>query len=123
MNIRKILLVDDDANIRKLAKMSLERVGGWDVQVVAGGQEALDSLCGLLPDLIILDVMMPGLDGLAVLERLKGNPSTAAVPVILMTAKVQSQQISDSKALGAVGLIEKPFDPLNLHEEILAFFK
>ena len=123
MNIRKILLIDDDANIRKLAQMSLERVGGWEVAVVAGGQEAFDLLRTCVPDLIILDVMMPGLDGVAVLERLKSNPQTALVPVILMTAKVQTQEIDEYKKLGAVGLIEKPFDPLDLPSKIMALVK
>jgi two-component system, OmpR family, response regulator len=123
MKINKILVVDDDANICRLAQVALERIGGFDVEVFSSGQEVLACLPQTMPDVIILDLMMPGLDGLAVLERIKNNPATAAIPVILMTAKIDPEQIIDSKALGALGVIEKPFEPVKLPQQILAFFK
>ena len=125
MNIQTVLLVDDDPNILKLAKMSLERVGGWQVAVAASGREALDALSDgqAAPDLIILDLMMPELDGLATLQELKQRENLKSIPVVLMTAKVQSQQMEEYKELGAVGIIIKPFDPLRLPEEILALLK
>ena len=123
MNIQKVLLVDDDPNIRKLAKMSLERVGRWQVAVAASGREALEFCRAEPPDLIVLDVMMPGLDGVMTLEQLKSDPSCSAVPVILMTAKVQTPQMDEYLGLGAAGLIIKPFDPLKLPEEILKLLK
>jgi CheY-like chemotaxis protein len=123
MNIQKVLLVDDDPNIRKLAKMSLERVGRWQVCVASSGQEALEMVEAERPDLIVLDVMMPGLDGAMTLEQLKSRPDFASVPVILMTAKVQSPQMDEYLGMGAAGLIIKPFDPLKLPEEILKLLK
>jgi len=116
--IQTILLVDDDANIRKLAKMSLEKVGGYQVATAASGQEALDMLNVARPDVIVLDIMMPGLDGATILSRLKESVEHASIPVILMTAKVQCQEMDELLARGAVGVIIKPFDPLRLPEEI-----
>jgi two-component system OmpR family response regulator len=113
------MLVDDDPNIRKLAKMSLERVGSWRVLAVASGQEALELLKDESPDVIILDVMMPGLDGRATLARIKESES-ASVPVILMTAKVQTGELDEYIRIGACGVIIKPFDPLKLPGEIKA---
>jgi two-component system OmpR family response regulator len=123
MNIQKVLLIDDDPNIRKLAKMSLERVGRWQVSVASSGQEALEIVETERPDLIVLDMMMPGLDGAMTLEKLKSRPSCASVPVILMTAKVQPPQMDEYREMGAAGLIIKPFDPLKLPEEILKLLK
>lgn len=117
MIIRRILLVDDDPNIRKLARMSLERVGKWEVTVAVSGVEALSLAESLQPDLILLDVMMPELDGHATLSRLKSEPKTASIPVLLMTAKVPHDASKD--ASGALGVIVKPFDPLTLPRQIV----
>lgn len=118
MEIKKVLLVDDDPNIRKLAKMTLERVGKWEVDVAESGPEALEMLEQSLPDVVLLDVMMPDLDGVATLQRIRSNESFRHMPVILMTAKVQCQQIEEYVTMGAAGVIIKPFDPLELPEEI-----
>src|SRR5947209_7887339 len=106
---KKILLVDDDANIRKLASMSLEKVGGMQVIAVSSGAEALDAVALDLPDVIVLDLMMPGLDGTETLARLKERSDTAHIPVILMTAKVQTHEMEELRTLGAAGIIIKPF--------------
>jgi two-component system, OmpR family, response regulator len=116
--INKVLLVDDDPNIRKLAKMSLERVGQWQVVVASSGAEALDIVSTVQPDLVLLDVMMPGLDGRTTLTELKNRPATAHLPVILMTAKVQINEHEEYLNLGAAGIIIKPFDPMSLPKEI-----
>lgn len=116
MNIRKVLLVDDDPNIRKLAKMSLERVGKWEVAVACSGAEAIDLLQTEQPDVVVLDVMMPGIDGRTTLAKLKAQASS--LPVILMTAKVQNEEMVEYLSLGAVGVIMKPFDPMLLPNEI-----
>jgi CheY-like chemotaxis protein len=118
MDIRTVLLVDDDPNIRKLAKMTLERVGRWQVTVACSGGEALELLKGEMPDVVILDVMMPGLDGKSTLTHIKNDPATAHIPVILMTAKVQHQEMDEYVEMGATGVIVKPFDPLRLPDEI-----
>lgn len=120
--VHTVMLVDDDPNIRKLAKMSLERVGSWKVQAVASGHEALELLKTERPDVIILDVMMPGLDGRATLARIKES-EFASVPVILMTAKVQTAEMDEYVSIGACGVIIKPFDPLKLPDEILALLE
>jgi DNA-binding response OmpR family regulator len=121
MNIRRVLLVDDDPNIRKLARMSLERVGKWEVEVAQSGTEAIEIVGKCEPDLVILDVMMPELDGKSTLERLKQQGFTA--PVILMTAKVQTEEIEEYLSLGAIGVITKPFDPMRLPAEINELLK
>jgi CheY-like chemotaxis protein len=120
VEINKVLLVDDDPNIRKLAKMSLERVGRWAVEVASSGREALEVISIVQPDVVLLDVMMPGLDGRTTLSQLKNTPHTAHVPVILMTAKVQSDELEQYLRIGAVGVIIKPFDPMSLPGEISA---
>jgi CheY-like chemotaxis protein len=116
MNIKRILLVDDDPNIRKLARMSLERVGKCEVSVAESGLEAIELLATVKPDLVVLDVMMPGIDGRTTLTRLKEQRQD--LPVILMTAKVQAEEIEEYLGLGAIGVIMKPFDPLRLPAEI-----
>lgn len=121
MEIRTILLVDDDPNIRKLAKMSLERVGHWQVSLAASGVEAIDAVLCQKPDLVILDVMMPGIDGVTTLTKLKAQ--SPKLPVILMTAKVQTEEIAEYLQLGAVGVIMKPFDPMLLPKEIIELLK
>jgi CheY-like chemotaxis protein len=119
MNIRRILLIDDDPNIRKLARMSLEKVGHFQVAVAASGQEALDTLLSAIPDVIVLDLMMPGLDGKQTLARLKSNGKTSSVPVVLMTAKLPGGEMDELMSMGAAGVIIKPFDPLTLPQEIV----
>jgi CheY-like chemotaxis protein len=116
MNIKRVLLVDDDPNIRKLARMSLERVGKWEVEVAESGAEAIEIVGKYQPDLVVLDVMMPGLDGKTTLERMRQGGLDA--PVILMTAKVQPEEIEEYLKLGALGVIMKPFDPMRLPSEI-----
>jgi DNA-binding response OmpR family regulator len=116
MDIKKVLLVDDDPNIRKLARMSLERVGKWEVVVAESGLEAIELLDTARPDLVVLDVMMPGIDGRTTLTRLKEK--SADLPVILMTAKVQPEEIVEYLSLGALGVIMKPFDPMGLPKQI-----
>jgi CheY-like chemotaxis protein len=118
MEINKVLLVDDDPNIRKLAKMSLERVGRWQVVVASSGKEALAMITSESPDVILLDVMMPDWDGRMTLVQLKSVPKVAQVPVILMTAKVPMDEMNEFLSLGAIGVIIKPFDPMMLPKEI-----
>ena len=96
----------------------LERVGGWQVSVVSSGEEALERAATERPDLILLDVMMPGMDGLATLGRLRACLATAQIPVILLTARAQSHEVEGYLKLGATGVIRKPFDPLTLPEDI-----
>lgn len=118
MTLRKILLVDDEADIRLVAEISLSNLGGWQVIQAASGPEALDLAARELPDLVLLDVMMPGMDGPTTLLRLRALAGGETVPVIFMTAKVQRAEIDRLLSLGVRGLIPKPFDPMTLPQEI-----
>ena len=116
MRIQTVLLVDDEPDIRLVAGLSLEQVGGWAVELASSGAEALAMLAtdAARPDVILLDVMMPGLDGPAVLARLRDDPALARIPVIFLTAKAGSRETGALSALGAKGIIRKPFDPMTL---------
>ncbi len=118
MVIDKVLLVDDEEDIRTIGEIALAEFGGWKVELASSGDQALDSVARATPDLILLDVMMPGMDGPKTFERLREAPETAGIPVIFMTAKVQKHEVERYMALGAAGVIAKPFDPVTLPEEI-----
>ena|ERR1700730_3679456 len=112
------LIVDDDSDIREVARLSLELVGGWIVSEAAGGSEAIEQARSLSPDVILLDVMMPGIDGVATLRVLSHDPRTTHIPVIFLTAKAQNGELRRLEKLGACGLIAKPFDPLSLARDV-----
>ena len=114
----KILLVDDDPDIGRIGTLSLERVGGFQVLLASSGAEALRKGQSERPDLILLDMMMPDMDGMATLSALRAQAETAAIPVIFMTAKVQGGEVERYLRAGARGVIEKPFDPLGLPAEV-----
>ncbi len=112
--LRRILLVEDDPDIQEVARMALEVVGGFVVQVCASGPEALRAAAEFAPDLAILDVMMPGMDGPRTLQELRKQESTATTPVVFMTAKVQSHEVAAYQRMGALDVVFKPFDPMTL---------
>ncbi len=112
--LHRILYVEDEPDIRVVAQMALEAVGKFTVIPCASGQEALNAAPGAGADLLLLDVMMPGMDGPSTLKALRDMPATANTPVIFMTAKVQASEIAAYKALGALDVIPKPFDPMEL---------
>ena len=116
--LKKILHVDDDGDIQEVARLTLEAIGGFTVETCSSGQDALDRAPGFAPDLILLDVMMPQMDGPTTYARLRAQPAMAKVPVIFMTAKVQSHETQQYLDLGAVGVITKPFDPMALSDQI-----
>lgn len=118
MTLQRILLVEDEPDIRAVAEIALESVGGFSVRLCADGMAALDALAEFAPDLVMLDVMMPGMDGPATLVELRKLPEGANVPVIFMTAKVQQAEIDGYRMLGAAGVIPKPFDPMTLAERV-----
>ena len=113
----RLLLIDDEPDIRAIATMALERIGGWTVVGAGSADEALAAARGETPDLVLLDVMMPGLDGPATLERLRPVLGLQ-VPVVFLTAKAQPADVERLMALGAAGVIAKPFDPLQLSSEV-----
>lgn len=114
----RLLLVDDDDDIRTIASMSLERVGGWNVVAVASGQAAIQAAADGAFDVVVLDAMMPGLDGATTFLRLREGPLPADVPIIFLTAKLQAADRERMRGLGAAGVIAKPFDPMTLPGEL-----
>lgn len=118
VKIDKILMVDDDEYIRKIAEISLRKVGKWNVCLATSGKEALTMALQEIPDVILLDVTMPELDGPSTFAKLKECKETADIPVIFMTGRVLSQEVEEYRKLGVAGVINKPFDPLKLPEEI-----
>lgn len=111
-----ILLVDDEPDLLTVARVSLERIGGFTVATCGSGEAALAKAAASPPDLVLLDVMMPGLDGPSTLARLRANPATASLPIVFMTAKAQARDVERYLSLGALGVIAKPFDPMSLSE-------
>ncbi len=120
--LESILLVEDEQDIRVIARMALEKVGGFTVEIRKSGREAVERARDFAPDLILLDVMMPEMDGPTTLARLREIPSLAQVPVVFMTAKVQQHEVEQYLKLGAVGVISKPFAPMELPDRVRALF-
>ena len=116
--LQSILMVEDEDDIREVARLALETVGGLRVEMCASGEEALQKAAGFAPDLILLDVMMPGLDGPSTLQRLRQLPELEKTPVVFMTAKVMQSELDEYRALGAVDVIPKPFDPMTLANQL-----
>ncbi len=114
----KVLLVDDEEDIRKIGRLSLEAVGKFQVIMAASATEALCLAHSELPDLILMDMMMPGMDGLSALAELQQDAALKAIPVLSMTAKVQRSEVEHYLTVGAIGVIQKPFDPMTLPGEI-----
>ena len=118
MDIRSVLLIDDEADIRTIGELALSEVGGLEVFLADSGETGLLLAKEKKPDVVLLDVMMPGLDGPSTFERLREDPETASVPVIFMTAKIQKHEVDRYHDLGATGIIAKPFDPMSLADEV-----
>ena len=112
--LNRILYVEDEPDIRQVAQLALEVVGHFTLKVCSSGEEALQALPRFKPDLILLDVMMPGMDGPTTLRKLRELPESSGVPAIFMTAKVQPQEVVELKRIGALDVIAKPFDPMTL---------
>jgi CheY-like chemotaxis protein len=116
--MNRVLHVEDEPDIQEVARMALEDVGGMTVGLAGSGREALSKAQSFAPDLILMDVMMPGMDGPSTLLELRKCPATASIPVIFMTAKVQSHEVERYRAMGAMDVIAKPFDPMTLSDQI-----
>ncbi|MEA5496420.1 response regulator [Limnoraphis robusta Tam1] len=114
MMTKRILLIDDEDDIREVAQMSLEFILNWQVITAQSGQEGILKASQELPDAILLDVMMPELDGLMTFHKLQINPKTKHIPVILLTAQVQAEEHRKFVLSGVSGVITKPFEPLSL---------
>lgn len=113
-----VVYADDEEDILSVAALSLEMVGGLSVITCSGGREAIEASRRQRPGLIMLDVMMPGMDGPTTLSQIRADPALADIPVILLTARVRGAEVEEYLALGADGVIPKPFDPMTLAEEV-----
>jgi CheY-like chemotaxis protein len=113
-----VLYVEDDDGIRMIGEMALADVGGMRVRACASGDEALAAVQSFHPDLLVLDVMMPGMDGPATLKALRALPDVAAVPAVFMTAKIMPHEVEGLKKLGAIEVVPKPFDPMTIAETL-----
>jgi CheY-like chemotaxis protein len=119
----KILIVDDEDDIRRIARLALSKVGKMDVVEASSGTEAVRKAVEDQPDAVLLDVMMPGLDGPSTLAAFRSNPRTASLPVIFLTAKAMPAEVERLRDLGARGVLTKPFDPMSLADELRAILK
>jgi len=118
MPTRRILIIDDEDDIREVAALSLESVAGWQVSTASSGAEGMRLAAAELPDAILMDVMMPAMDGPTTFREMQKLPELASIPVILLTAKVQGVDQRRFAGLGVTAILFKPFDPLTLAEQM-----
>ena len=123
MTTKSILLIDDEQNLAQVIVVCLESFKGWQVRVANSGKEGLKIVEAVKPDAILLDVMMPEMDGITVFSHLQQNPNTQNIPVILLTAKVQTSDRTRFAQLGVAGVIAKPFEPLKIANQIAELLK
>jgi CheY-like chemotaxis protein len=119
VKLNRVMVVEDDTDIQKVVRMSLKMRGVGEVIVLDSGTECLERLASFTPDVILLDVMMPHLDGYEICRRLKENPATRTIPVVFLTARAQKADRERGMKLGAAGYVTKPFDPMTLHDQIV----
>jgi CheY-like chemotaxis protein len=118
--MRRILIIDDEDDIREVAALSLESVAGWSVFTACSGAEGIVAAQVQQPDAILMDVMMPSMDGPTTFREMQRSPDIANIPVVLLTAKVQGVDQRRFAGLGVAGVLFKPFDPLTLAEQMAA---
>lgn len=118
--ISRILVVEDEREIQKVIRLSLKHRGVREVVMADSGEECLAVVNQVMPDVILLDVTMPNLDGYETCRRLKANPATQAIPVIFLTAMTQASEKARGFQAGGDGYLTKPFDPMTLHDQIVA---
>jgi CheY-like chemotaxis protein len=121
--LQTVLYVDDEPDIREIVQLSLGLVEDLDVHVCESGERALQRLPDITPDLVLLDVMMPGTDGPTTLQRMRADPRFAAIPVIFVTAKAMPAEVARFRELGALAVIAKPFDPMQFGQQIVAIWE
>lgn len=121
--LRQILYVDDEPDIREIVQMALGLVPAFSVSTADSGMYALQSMQTNRPDLVLLDVMMPRMDGPTTLQQMRAQPGLRSIPVIFMTAKAMPQEVARFRALGAAAVIAKPFDPMLLAEQVFAIWE
>jgi len=120
MERKRVLIVDDESDIREVASLSLDAVGGCRVTTAESGREGIEKAAAEQPDAILLDVMMPEMDGPTTFGLLQGDPATREIPVVLLTAKVNAADRTRFEELGVAAVLPKPFDPMTLSAELAA---
>jgi CheY-like chemotaxis protein len=121
--LNRICYVEDDEDIQRIVRMSLERVGKMTVEVVGDPTMAIEAMTAFRPDLVMLDWMMPGMDGPTLFRQMKLRPETSALPVVFITAKASTKELDELTAMGALGTISKPFSPRDLPEQLRQMWK
>jgi len=119
----RILVVDDDPDILTIASLALETIGGFEIETCPSGHDALERVGMFRPDLILLDAMMPGMDGPETFSALNRVMDRQEIPIVFFTGRTQSEDIAKFKALGAVGVVEKPFDPMSLAQTVMEIWQ
>jgi len=120
--LSRICYVEDDEDIQRIARVSLERIGKMTVEIIGDPTAAIAAMAAFGPDLVLLDWMMPGMDGPALFRAMKERPETRALPVVFITAKASQTELDELTALGAVGAISKPFSPTDLPDQLKAIW-
>ena len=120
--LNRICYVEDDEDIQRIVRMSLERVGKMTVEIVGDPMVAIERIATFKPQLVMLDWMMPGMDGPTLLRKMREVPETRDLPVVFITAKASQRELDELRALGAVGTISKPFSPKDLPEQLRAIW-
>ena len=120
--LRRILCVEDDDDIRRILRLSLEKIGRMTVELVADPAHAIESMVAFKPELVMLDWMMPGMDGPTLLRKMRERPETSGLPVVFVTAKASQRELAELKELGAAGAISKPFAARDLPDQLRAIW-
>ena len=120
--LQRICYVEDDEDIQRIVRMSLERIGHMSVEIVTDPLRAIDVMKAWAPDLVMLDWMMPLMDGPTLFRKMKQDPTTSQLPVVFITAKATQRDMEELAALGAAGTISKPFSPRELPDQLRAIW-
>ena len=120
--LERICYVEDDEDIQRIVRMSLERIGKMTVEVVGDPTKAIDAIKAFKPDMVMLDWMMPAMDGPTLFRHMRKNPDTAGLPVVFITAKAAQRDLDELTSLGAAGTISKPFSPKDLPDQLRAIW-
>jgi len=121
--LNRVCYVEDDEDIQRIVRMSLERVGRMTVEVVTDPMVAIERMIAFKPELVMLDWMMPGMDGPTLFRKMKETPEIGSLPVVFITAKASERELGELRSLGAAGTISKPFSPKDLPEQLRAIWK
>ena len=121
--LNKVCYVEDDEDIQRIVRMSLERIGKMQVEIVADSTVAIDAILAFQPDLVLLDWMMPVLDGPALFRQMRAHDELRSVPVVFITAKASQRELDELRKMGAAGVLSKPFSPKDLPEQLRAIWR